>query len=165
MRIVRGPTCIDEAGGADGRETGRERKLQARLDEMSAWKREESEGNTKPQPHAAPVEDASSEAWARAEAICVRNGLGPSPAARSVSQTAAAPNQAVAANHTGGRTPSPAEVSQAESGPIGRSCRRCSRPMNRLATLCGYCWLKVAPMAHDGVEPPALPVHRPWWKF
>ena len=48
---------------------------------------------------------------------------------------------------------------------IQRSCPRCGGAMNPAATLCGRCWLRVAPMGRDGVEPPALPVKRPWWKL
>ena len=46
-----------------------------------------------------------------------------------------------------------------------RNCPRCGGAMNREATLCGRCWLRVAPMGADGVEPPPLPVPRPWWKL
>lgn len=46
-----------------------------------------------------------------------------------------------------------------------RFCPRCGGGMRRLATLCAGCWLKVAPMGADGVEPPPLPLHHPWWRF
>lgn len=48
---------------------------------------------------------------------------------------------------------------------MSRSCPRCARAMNPAATLCSGCWLKVAPMGADGVEPAPLPERRPWWKW
>jgi hypothetical protein len=48
-----------------------------------------------------------------------------------------------------------------------RPCPKCSRTINAAATLCGYCWTRVAPVGADG-EPLASwvpPSDRPWWKF
>lgn len=78
MKLSRGPTTLEEpSGGADGREVGKQRELQARLDEFSAWKYAETH-RRQVQPTPAVPQDAAALLWARAESICARNGLGPS---------------------------------------------------------------------------------------
>lgn len=150
MRLRRGPSCLDEpTGGADGREIGKQGEVQRKLDQISADKRASG---------VAP-RDNGAELWAEAEAICERNGLPSEPAATGQpARSEAAPSGTSALSHlcADGKPNVP---------PI-RSCPRCRRGMQPAATLCGWCWLRVAPMGADGIEPPPLALPKsPWWRF
>jgi hypothetical protein len=51
-----------------------------------------------------------------------------------------------------------------------RACPRCGQAMNRQATLCGYCWLRVTPLGTGDVEPAVGSVARAaprprWWRL
>jgi hypothetical protein len=159
MRIGRRPTCLDEPVGADGREIGKQRELQVRLDELSA-----SAHIAATRAHATPrvaVRDASRELWARAEEICARNGLAikTSPDESREAGPRSLGRSAIGQNADASPTSEPLDVT------LPRSCPQCGHGMNRTATLCGYCWIRVAPMGSDGIEPEALPTTRPWWRF
>lgn len=160
MRLLRGPTCLDETGGGTiGREVGRERELRNRLDEISTGKLATATSPGVRVPVSAL--DASADIWAQAEAICARNGL------ETVSGAAVRPAAAPVSSRPRRRT----DPSDRPEPPVSlaaaadRSCPRCGSAMMRRATRCGYCWLRVAPMEADGVEPAALPPSRAWWRF
>ena len=148
-----GTSSIGEPlGGADGREVGRERKLQQQLDEISRRKIPVKRDPGPPRGHSS--DELHERLWAAAEEVCDRQSLHPKP---------------IDVSPPGARPLSPAEEG-VEAHPsagveeLPRACPRCGNKMNRLATLCGYCWLRVAPMGADGVEPAPLLVKRPWWK-
>ena len=160
MRLVRGPTCLDEPGGGTvGREVGRERELRSQLDELSTGLLAASPS---PKVRAVPAPlDAGAAIWLQAEAICARNGLGTVSGAAKETPTATISSKP-------GRRVDPSERSEprvAAAAYAHRSCPRCGGPMMQRATRCGFCWLRVAPMEDDGVEPAALPPSRAWWKF
>lgn len=67
--------------------------------------------------------------------------------------------------HAGGPSSADEEIGKPRSPQHPRRCPRCGNVMQRTATLCGHCWLKVAPMGPDGVEPQPLPERRPWWRL
>lgn len=170
MRRKRGPTCLDEpVGGSDRREVGKQRELQKRLDEISAWNRAAT-SEVQPQPAVVAPTDATEELWARAEAICARNGLPSSPGATPQQTTSRSP-EGIGSESPVKTTPNsvsghcgPCEAGEPSVAAV-RHCPRCGKDMKPQATVCGYCWLRVSPMGADGVEPPALPPQRPWWKF
>ena len=161
MRLVRGPTCIDEPGGGTvGREVGRERELRSQLDEISTGCTVITPSPVK-RAAIAPLE-AGAELWAQAEAICARNGLATIPGnAKPVAESPGLMNPI----SRPGTILEPGNEAAQDAAPALRSCPRCGGAMNRAATRCGQCWLRVGPMGDDGVEPAALPLQRPWWKF
>ncbi len=166
VKTVNAPTCLDEPTvGPDGREGGKLRHLQARMDELSAATPAGSPHPSSPARRDSVVTNSSlgtagDALLQRADAICARNGLPASRAAATVEQRE--PEPADRALEVTDPAPEPAPV---DGRPVHRSCPRCGNSMNPAATLCGYCWLRVAPMGPDGIEPPPLPVRRPWWKF
>lgn len=149
-------SSIGEPFGTDGREIGRERKLQLQLDEISTG-HDLRQVVVFSRPRA-PTGVLSERLWATAEEICERQGLNSIQA--STAQTPYNATCPPAASLTGA-------ILNERTGLHGspRTCPRCGDAMNRLATLCGHCWLSVAPVGAEGVEPTPLLVERPWWKF
>lgn len=79
MRYTSHPTCIDEAvGGPDGAETGTLRAVQSRIEEFLASRHAEAAGAVSTAPGARAVRPGA-DLLDRADAICARYGLAPSP--------------------------------------------------------------------------------------